>query len=94
MPPGLDNLRHIVVLMMENRSFDHMLGFSGISGIDAVSGAAAPHRTRKISQPVRGQQCRSLERRNKKRTGQMRLMMLDTMNLRPNRFRAAIERRR
>jgi len=28
MPPGLDNLKHIVVLMMENRSFDHMLGFS------------------------------------------------------------------
>ena len=26
MPPGLDRLRHIVVLMMENRSFDHMLG--------------------------------------------------------------------
>jgi hypothetical protein len=26
MPPGLNNLRHIVVLMMENRSFDHMLG--------------------------------------------------------------------
>ena len=26
MPPGLANLRHIVVLMMENRSFDHMLG--------------------------------------------------------------------
>lgn len=26
MPPGLDALRHIVVLMMENRSFDHMLG--------------------------------------------------------------------
>ena len=26
MPPGLDKLRHIVVLMMENRSFDHMLG--------------------------------------------------------------------
>src|ERR1035438_9842599 len=26
MPPGIDNLRHIVVLMMENRSFDHMLG--------------------------------------------------------------------
>ena len=25
-PAGLDNLRHIVVLMMENRSFDHMLG--------------------------------------------------------------------
>jgi phospholipase C len=26
MPKGLDNLKHIVVLMMENRSFDHMLG--------------------------------------------------------------------
>jgi len=26
MPPGLDKLQHIVVLMMENRSFDHMLG--------------------------------------------------------------------
>lgn len=26
MPPGQDNLKHLVVLMMENRSFDHMLG--------------------------------------------------------------------
>ena len=26
MPRGLDKLKHIVVLMMENRSFDHMLG--------------------------------------------------------------------
>ena len=26
MPSGLDKLQHIVVLMMENRSFDHMLG--------------------------------------------------------------------
>jgi phospholipase C len=26
MSEGLDNLKHIVVLMMENRSFDHMLG--------------------------------------------------------------------
>src|SRR5207245_7312592 len=26
MTVGLNNLRHIVVLMMENRSFDHMLG--------------------------------------------------------------------
>ena len=25
--------------MLENRSFDHMLGFSGITGIDATSGA-------------------------------------------------------
>jgi phospholipase C len=26
MAAGLDNLKHVVVLMMENRSFDHMLG--------------------------------------------------------------------
>src|SRR5260221_14169039 len=26
MPSGWDNLKHIVVLMMETRSFDHMLG--------------------------------------------------------------------
>jgi phospholipase C len=26
MPPGIDALQHIVVLMLENRSFDHMLG--------------------------------------------------------------------
>src|SRR3954465_9145930 len=26
MPAGLDKLKHVVVLMMENRSFDHMLG--------------------------------------------------------------------
>jgi phospholipase C len=33
MPPGLDNLKHIVVLMMENRSFDHMLG--ALKAVDA-----------------------------------------------------------
>jgi phospholipase C len=32
MPPGLDRLQHIVVLMMENRSFDHMLG--GLKAVD------------------------------------------------------------
>jgi phospholipase C len=33
MPPiGLDRLKHLVVLMMENRSFDHMLG--GLKAID------------------------------------------------------------
>lgn len=30
--PGLDALRHIVVVMMENRSFDHMLG--SLSAVD------------------------------------------------------------
>ena len=32
MSKGLDNLKHIVVLMMENRSFDHMLG--GLKAVD------------------------------------------------------------
>ncbi|HEV8014265.1 MAG TPA: alkaline phosphatase family protein [Stellaceae bacterium] len=35
MPAAITN---IFVLMLENRSFDHMLGFSGIHGIDAASG--------------------------------------------------------
>ena len=30
---------HIFVLMLENRSFDHMFGFSGISGITVATGA-------------------------------------------------------
>jgi len=47
MPPaGLDNLKHIVVLMMENRSFDHMLGalkktdkrIDGLSGNESNPG--------------------------------------------------------
>jgi phospholipase C len=32
-------IQHVFVLMLENRSFDHMLGFSGIKGTDASSGA-------------------------------------------------------
>ncbi|MGX4769558.1 alkaline phosphatase family protein [Bradyrhizobium guangdongense] len=35
-------LSHIFVLMLENRSFDHMLGFSGIVGTDAVTGRRRP----------------------------------------------------
>ena len=31
-------VKHVFVLMMENRSFDHMLGLSNITGIDAVTG--------------------------------------------------------
>lgn len=30
-------IKHVFVLMLENRSFDHMLGFSGIQGTDAVT---------------------------------------------------------
>src|SRR6476620_9359917 len=41
MPPGIDQLEHIVVLMMENRSFDHMLGTTmasdpRIDGLDST----------------------------------------------------------
>ena len=32
-------IKHVFVLMLENRSLDHLLGFSGITGKDAVSGA-------------------------------------------------------
>jgi phospholipase C len=31
-------IEHVFVLMLENRSFDHLLGFSGIRGTDAVTG--------------------------------------------------------
>jgi len=39
--PGIDRLKHIVVLMMENRSFDHMLGYmmaqdDRIDGVDGT----------------------------------------------------------
>ena len=30
------NIKHVIVLMLENRSFDHMLGYSQISGVDGV----------------------------------------------------------
>jgi phospholipase C len=35
---AFDQIQNVFVLMLENRSFDHLLGFSGISGTDAVSG--------------------------------------------------------
>ncbi len=54
MSAGLDNLKHIVVLMMENRSFDHMLGslkavnpaidgiVAGLSNPDTTGALVAP----------------------------------------------------
>lgn len=33
-------IKHLFVLMMENRAFDHFLGFQGITGKDAQTGAA------------------------------------------------------
>jgi phospholipase C len=35
-------ISHIFVLMLENRAFDHMLGFSGVTGVDAQTGAMRP----------------------------------------------------
>src|ERR1700761_5210457 len=35
---AFDQIQHVFVLMLENRSFDHLLGFSGITGTDAASG--------------------------------------------------------
>lgn len=37
---GNQKIEHVFVLMLENRSFDHMLGFSQIRGTDAITGAA------------------------------------------------------
>jgi phospholipase C len=37
---AFDQIQHVFVLMLENRSFDHLLGFSDISGTDAVTGLA------------------------------------------------------
>src|SRR6266436_700608 len=31
-------IKHVFVLMLENRAFDHMLGFSDLQGVDAVTG--------------------------------------------------------
>jgi phospholipase C len=36
---SLNKIEHIFVLMLENRSFDHMLGFSNLKGKDADTGA-------------------------------------------------------
>lgn len=36
--PGADGIEHIFVLMLENRSFDHMLGFWELVGQDAETG--------------------------------------------------------
>ena len=33
-------IQHVFVLMLENRAFDHMLGFSGITGKDAANGGS------------------------------------------------------
>jgi phospholipase C len=52
MAPGLDSLKHIVVLMMENRSFDHMLGsLPGIGGVDDAGAFGNPDTTGAMVKP-------------------------------------------
>jgi len=34
----MSNITNVFVLALENRSFDHMLGFSRITGTDAATG--------------------------------------------------------
>jgi phospholipase C len=36
--PRDGRIKHVFVLMLENRSFDHVFGLAGISGVDAVTG--------------------------------------------------------
>jgi len=39
---SLSPIKHVFVLMLENRAFDHMLGFSGIIGTDPNTGQQRP----------------------------------------------------
>src|SRR5258708_1258364 len=36
--PTLGRIKHVFVVMLENRSFDHMLGLSQLEGFDSISG--------------------------------------------------------
>jgi phospholipase C len=47
----LTKIKHVFVLMLENRSFDHMLGFSGIAGIDGLTGKKYSN-TDAVGEPV------------------------------------------
>ena len=63
MSQGLDNLKHIVVLMMENRSFDHMLGglkakfpkIAGLSGTESNPDSSGIKVTVSANAAYRGQ---------------------------------------
>jgi phospholipase C len=50
--PGVQALEHIVVLMMENRSFDHMLGFLGKPTMAGLSGSERIPDILGVLQPV------------------------------------------
>jgi phospholipase C len=53
-------IKHVFVLMMENRSFDHLFGYAGIIGVDGATGLATEvegltHRPGANSNPSTGQ---------------------------------------
>jgi phospholipase C len=55
MPPEVnDPIKHVIVLMLENRSFDHMLGAlsATIPGLDGVPEAGQPQRTNRADGKV------------------------------------------
>jgi len=39
--PGVSQIEHVIVLMLENRSFDHLLAYSGIPGLKGVDTSKA-----------------------------------------------------
>src|SRR3989449_9663287 len=53
-PPALSGIEHVVLLMMENRSFDHLLGWlPGADGMQAgltyLDRAGVPHSTHRLA---------------------------------------------
>lgn len=73
---AIADVRNVFVLMLENRSFDHMLGFSAIKGFDAATGAPTvidgldgTHPTNTRGRPIRWRirlliRCRSTQGTN------------------------------
>ena len=66
----------------------------GSGDIHAIALARSPHGAGEIAQPVGGEQRGLFEGRNKKRAGQMSLVMLDAVELRANLFRSDVKRLR
>src|SRR5579871_817190 len=54
MPFNDARIEHLVVLMLENRSFDHMLGYSNIPGVDGLTGNESnPDPTNPAGPPIK-----------------------------------------
>ena len=58
-PPEASGIEHVIVLMMENRSFDHFLGWlpgadGQQRGLTYNDSAGVPHRTHRLSPDFQG----------------------------------------